>query len=137
MRGYARQTKPEVNLGLGTALYDTMRHPRRNERAVPEPQVKVPSEMFAIGESRFKQEPDITNHADCVDGMFCGYLSYVVSRDTLSPITFPARHGKNYNQLFCDGHIAAMEPYVLFDPTQTGAMWNNDHQRHAELWPSY
>jgi prepilin-type N-terminal cleavage/methylation domain-containing protein/prepilin-type processing-associated H-X9-DG protein len=136
IRGYERQTGAEVNLGLGTALYDTVRRPRQ-ERAVHEPQVKVPSEMFAIGESRFRQEPGLSNHADCVDGMFCGYLEYVVSRDTRKPITFPARHGKNYNQLFCDGHIATMEPCVLFDPNQTGAMWNNDHQRHAELWPPY
>jgi prepilin-type N-terminal cleavage/methylation domain-containing protein len=29
-------------------------------------------------------------------------------------------------------------PYVgLFHPAQTGAMWNNDHKAHAELWPPY
>jgi len=46
----------------------------------------------------------------------------------------PARHGKNYNQLFCDGHVSAMDPWVLFDPTKTGAMWNTDHQPHPEWW---
>jgi len=32
--------------------------------------------MLAIGESRFRRETPITdlNHADCVDGMFCGFL---------------------------------------------------------------
>jgi prepilin-type processing-associated H-X9-DG protein len=105
--------------------------------AISEADIKVPSEMFAIGESRWMRAVGVVNNADCVDGMFCGYLERVVSRDTREPIPFPARHGKNYNQLFCDGHIAAMEPYVLFDPNQTGAMWNNDHQRHAELWPPY
>jgi len=137
VRVYDRETRPEVNLGLGVALYDTVRHPRRQQPATPEPQVKVPCEMFAIGESRFRKEPDLSNHADCVDGMFCGYLGYVVRPDAVSPITFPARHGENYNQLFCDGHIAAMDPYVLFDPNETAAMWNNDHQRHVELWPPY
>jgi hypothetical protein len=24
-----------------------------------------------------------------------------------------------------------------FDPNETAAMWNNDHQRHVELWPPY
>jgi prepilin-type processing-associated H-X9-DG protein len=46
----------------------------------------------------------------------------------------PARHGKSYNQLFCDGHVAAMNPWVLFNPTNTAAMWNSDHQPHPELW---
>ncbi|PYI88990.1 MAG: hypothetical protein DME26_02295 [Verrucomicrobia bacterium] len=46
----------------------------------------------------------------------------------------PARHGKNYNQLFCDGHVAAMSPWVLFNPTNSASMWNSDHQPHPELW---
>ncbi len=46
----------------------------------------------------------------------------------------PARHGKNYNQLCCDGHVAAMSPWVLFNPSNTAAMWNYDHQPHPEMW---
>jgi prepilin-type N-terminal cleavage/methylation domain-containing protein/prepilin-type processing-associated H-X9-DG protein len=133
VRGYQRQTGPEVNLGLGTALYDTVRHPRRQQPATSEPQVKMPSEMFAIGESRFRQETKIFNAADCVDSMFCGYLR----NKSGGTITFPARHGKNYNQLFCDGHVVAMNPWILFNPTNTAVMWNNDHQPHSELWPDF
>jgi prepilin-type N-terminal cleavage/methylation domain-containing protein/prepilin-type processing-associated H-X9-DG protein len=128
VRGFLRQTGPERELGLGTA-----HSLRRQQPEVPEPQVKVPSEMFAIGESRFWQQNRLTKNADCVAVMFCGFLSDSPGR----PITFPTRHGKNYNQLFCDGHITAMDPWILFNPTNTAAMWNNDHQPHPELWPTY
>ena len=43
-------------------------------------------------------------------------------------------HGKNYNTLFCDGHVGGMSPELLFDPTNTAALWNYDHQPHPELW---
>ncbi len=46
----------------------------------------------------------------------------------------PARHGRNYNQLFSDGHVAAMNPWIIFNPTNSAAMWNFDHQPHPEEW---
>jgi prepilin-type N-terminal cleavage/methylation domain-containing protein/prepilin-type processing-associated H-X9-DG protein len=133
VRGYARQTGPEVNLGLGTAVYDVVHHPIRNQPPTPEPQVVAPSEMFAIGESRFRQETKQFDQADGVAAMFCGYLR---SRDGKA-VAFPRRHGNNYNQLFCDGHISALAPSVLFNPTNSAPMWNNDHLPHPELWPPY
>jgi len=27
-----------------------------------------------------------------------------------------------------------MNPWILFNPTNTAAMWNNDHQPHPEFW---
>jgi prepilin-type processing-associated H-X9-DG protein len=48
-----------------------------------------------------------------------------------------ARHGRSYNQLFSDGHVSAMSPWVLFDPKKTTPMWNYDHQPHPEVWPSF
>jgi prepilin-type N-terminal cleavage/methylation domain-containing protein/prepilin-type processing-associated H-X9-DG protein len=95
--------------------------------SVSESQVEVPSQMFAIGESRFlkgaaDQEPG------GLDDMQCGMLS-------VHQFDFdPARHGKSYNQLFCDNHVEAFNPYVLFNPTNTAPMWNYDHQPHPELW---
>jgi prepilin-type N-terminal cleavage/methylation domain-containing protein/prepilin-type processing-associated H-X9-DG protein len=127
VRGYRRGVPGEAELGLGAVLNGAARPGRRQCPAVSEAQIKVPSELFAIGESRFMKQPGIVNSADCVDGMFCGYLR-------IEPPT--ARHGEKYNQLFCDGHVAAMSPWILFNPTNTGAMWNNDHQPHRESWPS-
>ena len=95
-----------------------------------EGQIAVPSEMFVIGEARWKaQDNDLPGGHDF---MQCGGTT--VNR---GPWAFdPARHGKNYNQLFCDGHVGAMSPWVLFNPTNTAAMWNYDHQPHPEFWPN-
>ena len=38
------------------------------------------------------------------------------------------------NQLYCDGHVSAINPEALFNPSNTAAMWNYDHQPHPELW---
>ncbi len=83
--------------------------------------------MLAIGESRF-----LKGAADQYPGglsdMQCGMLS-------VSQFAFnPARHGKTYNQFFCDGHVAALNPSILFNPTNSAARWNYDHQPHPELW---
>ena len=91
--------------------------------AVPEAAVRMPSEMLSLGESRFLKEP-----SGGFWGMVCGRLH--ADAEAFDP----ARHGKKYNQAFCDGHISGMNPWVLFDPTQTAVMWNYDHQPHPELW---
>ena len=83
--------------------------------------------MFAIGESRFlsasaNQDQGGPNVAIC-GGLRERFFAFD-----------PARHGKTYNQLFRDGHVAAMDPWVLFDPAKTGTLWNYDHQPHPEWW---
>lgn len=46
----------------------------------------------------------------------------------------PQRNGKNYNQLFCDGHVEAVDPWLLLSPPNCAAMWNRDHEPHYEFW---
>ena len=114
---------PRVFLGLGSDYAPQWsRYP-----AVSESQVKVPSEMFAIGESRFLN-PKANHDQGGANVATCGGLSEEFFAFD------PARHGKNYNQLFCDGHVAGMDPWVLFNPAKTGVMWNYDHEPHAEWW---
>jgi prepilin-type N-terminal cleavage/methylation domain-containing protein/prepilin-type processing-associated H-X9-DG protein len=84
---------------------------------VSESQIAVPSEMLSIAESRF-----VPGYQGGLDALFCGNF----------PV--PARHGKKYNQLLCDGHVSSMSPRLLFNPTNTASMWNYDHQPHPELW---
>jgi prepilin-type N-terminal cleavage/methylation domain-containing protein/prepilin-type processing-associated H-X9-DG protein len=105
--------------GLGPVLF------WQRAAAVSESQLISPSEMLAIGESRYsgKNDPFAGGH----DPMACGSL-------TLAGLSFEARHGSLFNQLFCDGHVLAMDPWVLFDPAKTAPMWNYDHQSHEELW---
>ena len=117
----------DLTLGLGGRLSF------RNHTfgVASEDQVRVPSEMFAIGESRCKRGE---GYEGGLDYMQCGFLS---AKDRHAIPFDPARHGKNYNQLFCDGHVSAMSPWVLFSPTNTAAMWNYDHQPHPEYWLKY
>ena len=89
--------------------------------AVSEAAVIVPSDMLAMGDSLMKAD-----EAGGDDILRCG--GDVDTND------YVLRHGKNYNLLFCDGHVSAMRPEVLCNPTNSAAMWNYDHQPHPELW---
>jgi hypothetical protein len=116
--GVRADDRTNGHFGLGPVVF------WRGVPAVSEAQVRVPSEMFAIGESRFLSA-SMNDGPGGKDAMRCGIPG--------EPFE-PARHGKNYNQLCCDGHVAAMSPWVLFNPTNTGLMWNYDHLPHQEFW---
>lgn len=92
---------------------------------VSEAEIKVPSEMLAIGDSLMKVG---------MDGAQDVWVCHNVFGGDLVAAPYVLGHGKNYNQLLCDGHVAAMSPWVLFSPSNTAAMWNYDHQPHPELW---
>jgi prepilin-type N-terminal cleavage/methylation domain-containing protein/prepilin-type processing-associated H-X9-DG protein len=92
---------------------------------VAEAQIKIPAEMLAIADSQFlsagaNQEPGGS------DVLYAGF-------EIGHPFD-PKRHGKTYNQLWCDGHVGAMNPSVLFNRTNSAAHWNSDHQPHPEWW---
>jgi prepilin-type N-terminal cleavage/methylation domain-containing protein/prepilin-type processing-associated H-X9-DG protein len=112
-----------AHLGLGTKITWQIE--------VSENEVKVPSEMFAIGESKYAnaKENSFPGGAGGVDVLECGIGPFGSAFD-------PGRHGKDYNQLFCDGHVSALNPMVLFNPTNTASMWNYDHEPHPETWRS-
>lgn len=116
-----------VNLGLGGTR-------RGGGPPISQSELKAPSEMLSIGESRHRGEREVAN-ASCVFAMYCGNIwGRHIPENYYGNPPLPLRHGKNYNQLFCDGHVASMNPGMLFNPTNTAAMWNNDHQPHPELW---
>jgi prepilin-type N-terminal cleavage/methylation domain-containing protein/prepilin-type processing-associated H-X9-DG protein len=120
--------RPNPSFGLGPTYHKGSRW----SVAVSETRIKVPSEMFALGESRFLNVK-INGIPGGYDDMVCGWLKWDARGHY--PYAFdPARHGKNYNQAFCDGHVSALSPWVLFNPTNTASMWNSDHQPHPELW---
>jgi prepilin-type N-terminal cleavage/methylation domain-containing protein/prepilin-type processing-associated H-X9-DG protein len=107
-------------LGLG---------PLNRAKLVSDAQLIAPAEMFAIGESRF-----LSKEANEQDGGG-DYMIRGLLVDTPTWLKFnPARHNKTYNQLFADGHVQAMNPWVLYNCTNSGSMWNIDHQPHPELW---
>jgi prepilin-type processing-associated H-X9-DG protein len=107
--------------GLGT---------KAGQKIISENEVAVPTEMFAIGESKYlsaRANSDIRGGAGGWDYLECGL-------DSRSTPFDPRRHGKNYNQLFCDGHVGGLNPLLLFNPANTAPMWNYDHQPHPETW---
>jgi prepilin-type N-terminal cleavage/methylation domain-containing protein/prepilin-type processing-associated H-X9-DG protein len=112
-----------LDLGLGSRI--------QRQQPVPESRVKVPSQMFAIGESRYlnPKANSFPGGAGGNDYLECGVTEFGSPFD-------PRRHGAKYNQLFCDGHIAALDPKILFNPTNTAPLWNYDHQPHPEAWVS-
>ncbi len=111
----------DEDYGLGPRVSATFRP------ALPEAAVKMPSEMFSLGESRFLLKRGEEQRGGFW-GMVCGRLH--ADAEAFDP----ARHGKNYSQAFCDGHVSGMNPWILFNPTNTAVMWNYDHQPHPELW---
>jgi prepilin-type N-terminal cleavage/methylation domain-containing protein/prepilin-type processing-associated H-X9-DG protein len=123
--GLQRASQTELVLGLGVPFY-----------GLPAVRVVKPSEMFAIGESRMFTNFSALGYFPMPNGfgwdqMYAGQL-YDADHQYL--YSFPRRHGQNYNQLLCDGHVVAMEPLKLHNPTNSAVFWNNDHREHREWW---
>ena len=118
------ELKTNEFLGLGPISY--WRNAQGNIRSLPvyQAEIRVPSEMLAVGDTYMK-----VGDTSGDDAWGCGPFGGDHATDPFTP-----RHGKNYNVLLCDGHASDMNPWILFDPTNTAAMWNYDHQPHPELW---
>ncbi|MDR3456464.1 MAG: prepilin-type N-terminal cleavage/methylation domain-containing protein [Verrucomicrobiae bacterium] len=123
--GVRTDDRTNENFGLGPVMY--WKDSSGNFMpAIPESKVNVPSEMLAIIDSRMDAgEVGGDDWGHC-DGSSAGGLA--------PPYPYVLRHGKNYNQLYCDGHVSATKPSILFDPAKSAALWNYDHQPHPELW---
>ncbi len=88
-------------------------------------QVSVPGEMVAVGDSLLKVRMRGGSDFGQCNGIFSSDMA-------AEPYVRP--HGQEYNQVFCDGHVSSLPPGVLFNPTNSAALWNYDHQSHPELW---
>lgn len=128
VRGYDPRSVDSNFVSLGLCAV------RNQPPGIAQSQIQAPSEMFAIGESRYRGEKGVANDSG-VFAMFCGYLDG--APEYYGRPQLPKRHGKNYNQLCCDGHMESMSAQVLFNPASTGARWNIDHQAHPEFCPPF
>jgi prepilin-type N-terminal cleavage/methylation domain-containing protein/prepilin-type processing-associated H-X9-DG protein len=117
----------DKDFGLGPVVF-------WNVPPVSEGQIKVPSEMLSVGESRFLTANEVTVGPITFGANPGGGDTLNCGRRLNDPPFDPARHGKNYNQLLCDGHVSSMSPWILYNPTNSAAVWNYDHQPHPELW---
>jgi prepilin-type processing-associated H-X9-DG protein len=91
---------------------------------VSQSQIRAPAEMLAMGDSWMK-----SGDAGADDVWKCGPYASSYAAEPFAP-----RHGKNYNVSLCDGHVSSINPWVLFNPSNSAAMWNYDHQPHPEMW---
>jgi prepilin-type N-terminal cleavage/methylation domain-containing protein/prepilin-type processing-associated H-X9-DG protein len=83
---------------------------------VKESQVKSPSEMIMLGDSK-------------PDGSFDGNI------DPRNPLEWPSnRHNRRTVLMFCDGHAEAPRRKDVIDPNNPlwRRRWNNDNQPHTE-----
>lgn len=118
--------------GLGPVLF--WKDDRGNYvPAVADAQIVTPAELLAIGDSAMM--------LDGAPGSGLGFTTPMIGGDDFWRCDLNAwgwlyvtRHGKKYNQLLCDGHVSSMTPSLFFNPSNTAAMWNYDHQPHPELW---
>jgi prepilin-type N-terminal cleavage/methylation domain-containing protein/prepilin-type processing-associated H-X9-DG protein len=100
---------------------------------VREAEIKHPSEMYAIGDSRVvKRKIDIDPKGKGMGFslLFPGYLGTTGGEGKLG------RHGKAYNILFVDAHVEAVSRDFLIDFRKSARNWNRDHEPHPETWTS-
>ena len=115
-------------LGLGTSIYASS----NDVFSLRESAAAAPSDLLCLAEPAFipyrvtlaglQYAPGTT----AFDTLRCGYSPRIG--------LYPLRHGKNYNAAFCDAHVEGIQPAILFNPTNSGIRWNNDHQAHPETW---
>jgi prepilin-type N-terminal cleavage/methylation domain-containing protein/prepilin-type processing-associated H-X9-DG protein len=110
---------------------------------ISEAQVAMPTEMIAITDSAtdwINAMPHSLSLGPLVPGPFLGIDSNdgwpaINTEDPFSHIIQkPPQHGRNFNVLYCDGHVSQMKVVTLMQCSNTAALWNYDHQPHPEGW---
>jgi len=114
------------NLGLGG-----FSDPHYRSVPVSDAQVLVPSDMIMFGETVLQHEP---NFGVSLAPLWSGDDWLFIGSIHRSGFKYPWPHGRNCNIVFCDTHVEGIQPSKLFNPTNTAARWNNDHQPHPETW---
>jgi prepilin-type N-terminal cleavage/methylation domain-containing protein/prepilin-type processing-associated H-X9-DG protein len=101
--------------------------------AVPASRVIVPSDMIAFADSRSLRGTDSGGGwALVAPGNDMIWLK--AQENTIVDEDEPIRHGKNYNVLFCDGHVAPIPREYFITISNIATSLNIDHQPHPETW---
>ena len=110
----------DLALGLGA---DLLRVPGSQPLPpVTEARIRVPSDMFAIGDARW-----------LLPGTGGFWYMGVLTKQRKDGQLY--RHGNGFNVLFCDGHVNLVTRSNFLDPNRSWQNWNIDHQPHKESWP--
>jgi len=113
-----------VGLGLTPAYFAVDDNYNFNLPPIREANVAMPSGMIAITDV-------LWGRGAAFGGPDYGYCNYYTG---IARLAGPMQHGKNLNQLYCDGHVGAMPEQILFNPTNSAVLWNRDHKPHPEFW---
>jgi len=141
------------HLGLGGDLskvsFEGPFDPNHSLLRIAENQVRVPSDMIAMGDATLVWTPgallrvlySVPVEKDGYDGMA---LIDINSRNGVERPNYAGgpgviaatlkRHGGRYNISFCDGHVEGIHRDKLFRRTDEELRrWNNDNEPHADL----
>jgi prepilin-type N-terminal cleavage/methylation domain-containing protein/prepilin-type processing-associated H-X9-DG protein len=91
--------------------------------------LKAPSEMFAIADGRTYRDVDVLG-----EGIVAGLSSFIEMQPYYPVGETGPLHGKGYNLLFADTHVAFVKRKDLLFPPRTAQNWNRDNQPHPEAW---
>jgi prepilin-type N-terminal cleavage/methylation domain-containing protein/prepilin-type processing-associated H-X9-DG protein len=125
--GWPGAGKLPRQLGLG----------RQPKTAVAEPEVRMPSEMYAVADARWWSyhhyvEIGLAGKWNMSPWKYEYHLAnptrVVTHVETAPP------HGQGYNILSCDGHVALVKRSDYLLPPRTAQHWNRDNQSHPEAW---
>ncbi len=109
--------------------------------ALSDAQVVVPSQMIAITDAAcpagYLGFPGIGYGGTFIGYDFnAGWPSTTTQNPFAHIIQNPPQHGRNFNVLFCDGHVPPMKVTDLMSSSNSASLWNYDHQPHPEGWRS-
>jgi prepilin-type N-terminal cleavage/methylation domain-containing protein/prepilin-type processing-associated H-X9-DG protein len=120
-----------------------------NEAFAPpqaEAHVLAPSEMFAIMDCAEILPYPVQTAYDVspaeyvgagwsgLDQVYGSLPEILLHNTPFDPVFGPIQHGKDFNVVFCDAHVAAMPRTNIFNLPLSARHWNVDHQPHQELW---
>jgi prepilin-type processing-associated H-X9-DG protein len=107
-------------LGLGGFMFT---------EGTKEPVVSAPSEMYAVADARAQiLEQGLAGEYAMFPYSFAELGGYLWQPEAGPP------HGRGYNILFCDGHVALVKRRDYLNPPRSASNWNHDHQPHSETW---
>jgi prepilin-type processing-associated H-X9-DG protein len=121
-------TSGAANMGLSTTWDSTA--PKKHVRVSD---ITSPADMFEVGESKMPLSSPAAGFIFLYPNAPLDYM--LTEAFYLNPVNPSLRHGKNNNQLCCDGHVEVIAPFVLYMQTRLAARWNRDNQPHPEQWP--
>jgi prepilin-type processing-associated H-X9-DG protein/prepilin-type N-terminal cleavage/methylation domain-containing protein len=96
-----------------------------------ESEIVAPSEMFAICDARVLTHTQFGNTS--VEGVI--WTGLIKPAFATAPTEQQIlRHGKGFNFLYCDGHVALVNRTYFLNRTNSWQNWNYDRQPHKEAW---